>query len=232
MAKRKKLHIAMFPWLAFSHIIPFLELGKLIAQKGHCISFISTPRNIDRLPSIPPHLTPLITLVKLPLPRVENLPENAMATMDVPHHIVPYLKLAYDSLDEPLSHFLESSAPDWIIHDFAPHWLPPIATKLGISRVFFRIFKASTLCLFRPVNQGTHDPPMELQHLLVPPKWVSFPTKIVFRLFEAKKIFEVLFEENCSGVSDSFRLMTTVSGTKEISLQKKGSIAVFQKRGY
>nr|XP_023878236.1 putative UDP-rhamnose:rhamnosyltransferase 1 [Quercus suber]XP_023878244.1 putative UDP-rhamnose:rhamnosyltransferase 1 [Quercus suber] len=219
MAEPKKLHIAMFPWLAFGHIIPFLELSKLIAQKGHRISFISTPRNIDRLPSIPPHLTPLITLVKLPLPRVENLPENAEATMDVPHHIVPYLKLAHDGLEEPLSHFLESSAPDWIIHDFAPHWLPPIATKLGISRVFFSIFKASSLCLFRPANQGAHDPPMELQHLLVPPKWVSFPTKIVFRLFEAKKIFELLFEENSSGVSDSFRLMTTVSGTKALAVK-------------
>ena len=218
MAERKKLHIAMFPWLAFGHIIPFLELSKLIAQKGHRISFISTPRNIDRLPSIPPHLNPLITLVKLPLPRVENLPENAEATMDVPHHIIPYLKLAHDGLEEPLSHFLESSAPDWIIHDFAPHWLPPIATKLGISRVFFSIFKASTICLFGPTNQDAHDPPTELQHLLVPPKWVSFPTKIVFRLYEAKKIFES-FEENSSRVSDSFRLMTALSGTKALAVK-------------
>uniref|UniRef100_A0A2N9I3G4 UDP-glycosyltransferases domain-containing protein n=1 Tax=Fagus sylvatica TaxID=28930 RepID=A0A2N9I3G4_FAGSY len=53
MAEPKKLHIAMFPWLAFGHIIPFLELGKLIARKGHRVSFISTPRNIERLPKIP-----------------------------------------------------------------------------------------------------------------------------------------------------------------------------------
>ena len=104
----KKLHIAMFPWLAFGHIIPFLELSKLIAQKGHRISFISTPRNIERLPKIPPQVAPLITLVKLPLPHVENLPENAEATMDVPYHIIPYLKKAHDGLEQSLSHFLET----------------------------------------------------------------------------------------------------------------------------
>jgi hypothetical protein len=101
----QKLHIAMFPWLAFGHMIPSLELGKLIARKGHRVSFISTPRNIERLPKIPPDLLPLITFVKLPLPHVENLPENAEATMDVPHHIIPYLKIAHDGLQQPLSHF-------------------------------------------------------------------------------------------------------------------------------
>uniref|UniRef100_A0A2N9F8F4 UDP-glycosyltransferases domain-containing protein n=1 Tax=Fagus sylvatica TaxID=28930 RepID=A0A2N9F8F4_FAGSY len=137
MAEPKKLHIAMFPWLAFGHIIPFLELGKLIARKGHRVSFISTPRNIERLPKIPLDVAPLITLVKLPLPHVENLPENAEATIDVPYHKIPCLKKAHDGLQQPMSRFLETEAPDWVIHDFAPYWLPPITTKLGISTAYF-----------------------------------------------------------------------------------------------
>jgi hypothetical protein len=55
----KKLHIAMFnshgqplaTWShgqPFLHMIPYLELTKLIASKGHRITFVSTPRNIDR----------------------------------------------------------------------------------------------------------------------------------------------------------------------------------------
>ncbi|KAJ0660082.1 putative soyasaponin III rhamnosyltransferase [Helianthus annuus] len=47
----KQLHVAMLPWLAFGHIIPFLELSKFIAQKGHKVSFLSTTRNIQRLPT-------------------------------------------------------------------------------------------------------------------------------------------------------------------------------------
>ncbi|KAL4382481.1 hypothetical protein AHAS_Ahas04G0237800 [Arachis hypogaea] len=107
----KKLHIAMFPWLAFGHIIPFFELAKLIAQKGHKVSFISTPTNIKRLPKLPSNLQPLVELIELSLPHVENLPQNAEATMDIPQHIVPYLKKAFDGLQQSLAKFLESSTP-------------------------------------------------------------------------------------------------------------------------
>ncbi|KAI7995927.1 hypothetical protein LOK49_LG11G00135 [Camellia lanceoleosa] len=62
--------------------------------------------------------------------------------MDVPSDRIPYLKKAFDGLETGLAGFLQASAPDWIIYDFAPHWLPSIATKLGISRAFFLIINA------------------------------------------------------------------------------------------
>ncbi|XP_022773895.1 UDP-glycosyltransferase 91A1 [Durio zibethinus] len=127
MAEATKLHIAMFPWLAFGHMIPYLELAKLIAQKGHKISFISTPRNIDRLPKLPPDLASSIQFIKLPLPHVENLPEDAEATTDLPYNKVLYLKLALDGLQDSLANFLETSSPDWLLLDFAAYWLPPLA---------------------------------------------------------------------------------------------------------
>ncbi|CAK9172429.1 unnamed protein product [Ilex paraguariensis] len=84
MAEADKLHVVLFPWLAFRHIIPFLELSKPIAGKGHKVSFISTPRNIDRLPKFPPNSAPLLSLVKLPLPRVDNLPEHTRPPLTCP----------------------------------------------------------------------------------------------------------------------------------------------------
>ena len=110
--KKKKLHIAMFPWLAFGHMIPYLELAKLMAQKGHHISFISTPRNIDRLPKLTPSLAFHIDLMRLPLPHAENLPEDAEATIDVPNNKVPYLKKAYDALQDSMAWFLQDSYPN------------------------------------------------------------------------------------------------------------------------
>lgn len=129
---RRSMHIAVFPWLAFGHMIPYLNLSKYIAQRGHRVSFISTPRNIDRLPKLPQEFDSSISFVKISLPRVEHLPDNADATTDIRNEEMDYLKKAFDGLEPELTRFLEESDPDWIIYDFAPYWLPPIASRLGM----------------------------------------------------------------------------------------------------
>ncbi|ESW06308.1 hypothetical protein PHAVU_010G036800 [Phaseolus vulgaris] len=192
--QQEKLHIVVFPWLAFGHMLPFLELAKLIAQKGHKISFISTPRNIHRLPKVPENLQPLVDLIELPLPRVDKLPENAEATVDIPHHIIPYLKLAFDGLEQPLTKFLERSKPHWIIYDFAPYWLPPISSKLGISCVSFCIFSASGMYSFS-----------------------DFFTRKESESPRSKGIPEEHNENDESGVSDMFRVLRTSNGAQVIA---------------
>ncbi|WVZ17412.1 hypothetical protein V8G54_010394, partial [Vigna mungo] len=186
----------VFPWLAFGHIGPFFELAKLIAQKGHKIYFISTPRNIHRLPKVPENLQPLVDLIELPLPRVDKLPENAEATMDIPHHLIPYLKLAFDGLQQPFAKFLERCKPDWIIYDFAPYWLPPISSKLGISCISFSIFSASGMTYFlesiRRTTSGSES------------SW-------------GKDIPEEHNESNESGVSDVFRVLKTYDAAQVIA---------------
>ncbi|XP_047172381.1 putative UDP-rhamnose:rhamnosyltransferase 1 [Vigna umbellata] len=194
--QREKLHIVVFPWLAFGHIGPFFELAKLIAQKGHKISFISTPRNIHRLPKVPENLQPLVDLIELPLPRVDKLPENAEATMDIPHHLIPYLKLAFDGLEQPLAKFLERCKPDWIIYDFAPYWLPPTTSKLGIPCISFSVFSASGMTTFfesiRRTTSGSES------------SW-------------SKDIPEEHNESNESGVSDVFRVLTISDAAQVIA---------------
>ncbi|KAJ7943745.1 UDP-glycosyltransferase [Quillaja saponaria] len=201
-----KLHVVMFPWLAFGHMIPYLELAKLIARKGHLISFVSTPRNIDRLPKLPPNLEPLITFVKLPLPHVQNLPQNAEATTDVPYDVVPFLKLAYDGLQEPLIRFLESSDPDWILYDFAPYWLPPIASKLGIKTAFYSIFTASCLGFLGPpsVMMGDDEVRKTPESFTVSAPWVPFPTTVAFRYFEFMRVADFISHDS-TDVTDMYR---------------------------
>ncbi|KAM5577012.1 putative UDP-rhamnose:rhamnosyltransferase 1 [Rosa sericea] len=214
-AKPEKLHIALFPWLAFGHIIPFLEVAKHIARRGHKVSFISTPRNIQRLPKIPQNLTPLITLVQIPLPRVENLPENAEATMDVPNDVIPYLKIAHDGLEQGISEFLKTHAPDWIIYDFAPYWLPQIAINLGIKQAYFSIFNASALCFMgstSPEVVSRYAQRTRPEHFTVPPEWIPFPSKVFFRPFEAKRLIDGSMILNASGVTDWSRVESTIQG--------------------
>nr|XP_034906444.1 UDP-glycosyltransferase 91C1-like [Populus alba] len=56
------LHVVMVPWSAFSHIMPFFQLSIALAKARTKISFISTPKSIQRLPKILPNLIPLIDL--------------------------------------------------------------------------------------------------------------------------------------------------------------------------
>ncbi|KAI5669743.1 hypothetical protein M9H77_19596 [Catharanthus roseus] len=209
----KKLHIAMFPWLAFGHIIPFIEYSKFLAQKGHKITFISTPKNIDRLPKIPPNLASSITLLKLSLPQVDGLPPNAEATMDVHTDDIPFLKKACDGLEPELTRFLENSVPDLIISDFTSYWLPEITSRLGISLGFFCIFNAWFLCFFGTTDMmvnGT-DPRKKPEDFTVPAKWVPFENTVAYRPFEANWMMES-GKKNVSGVSDIFRAGKLISG--------------------
>ncbi|XP_060183607.1 UDP-glycosyltransferase 91A1-like [Lycium barbarum] len=208
----KKLHIAVFPWLAFGHMIPYLELSKLIAQKGHKISFISTPRNIDRLPKLPPNLVPFLHFIKLPMPHVENLPENAEATIDVPYEQVKYLKIAQDGLELSMSKFLEDSTPDFILFDFTSYWIPSVAKKFNIPTAYFSIFIAAFLGFAGPVPGLNNDYEIRKtpEEYTVSPKWVPFETSVAWKLFEVSRIFDASMNGDEENVSDIFRLYKTL----------------------
>ncbi|CAL5323731.1 unnamed protein product [Camellia sinensis] len=222
MSKDQKLHIVMFPWLAFGHMIPFLELSKLIAQKRHTVSFISTPKNIDRLPKLPPNLAPLINLVKVQLPKVDKLPENAESTIDLPYDKVKYLKKAYDQLQQPITQLLQDMAPEWVIYDFAPYWLGPIASKLGISRAYFSIFIAASLCFLGPAPalMGlTPDHRTKPEDFTVPPKWVPFESTVAFRLFEINRVFDDVTTGDDENIPATYRVGATIEGCNVLAVR-------------
>lgn len=209
----RKLHIVMFPWLAFGHIIPFFNLSKFLAQKGHRISFVSTPRNIARLPKLPHDLLPSITFVEIPLPKHESLPDNAEATMDVRTDDIAHLKTAYDAMEAALTRFLESSAADAVVYDFSAHWVPPVATRLGMSRFFFCIFNAWFLAFFgrtEALINGLEDRTRP-EDFLAPPEWVAFDTAVAYKLYEANWILGAA-GNNASGVSDTYRAGKAIAG--------------------
>ncbi|KAJ0464339.1 putative soyasaponin III rhamnosyltransferase [Helianthus annuus] len=209
----KQLHVAMLPWLAFGHIIPFLELSKFIAQKGHKVSFLSTTRNIQRLPTLPSHLSPLISLVKLTLPHVQELPQNAEATMDLrTGDTHDHLKRAFDGLQPEVTRFLEEESPDWIIYDFAPYWLPSVAAGLGISRAFFSIFNAWFIAFLGASPEGLINSSDTAEDFLTLRKWIPFPSKLCLRKHEAIS-FVGHFSGNGSGVSDAYRVGMVLKGS-------------------
>ncbi|KAM1625238.1 hypothetical protein ACFXTN_012388 [Malus domestica] len=61
-----------------------------------------------------------------PLSDPDLLPEGAEATVDLPFENTANLKIAYDLLQKPIKQFIADRLPDWIITDFAAHWVVEI----------------------------------------------------------------------------------------------------------
>ncbi|KAL9165173.1 hypothetical protein ABFS82_06G153800 [Erythranthe guttata] len=217
----KFLHIVMFPWLAIGHIRPFFRLSECLARKGHRISFISTPRNLQRIVKVPRELSHLINLIAFPLPEVENLPPNAESSMDVPHVKQQLLKVALDLLQPCVRSFLERARPkpDWIVYDYASHWLPPLAEEFGISRGYFSLFTAAFMSFLGPTDAlifGEKYGRLTAEDYTVVPEWVPFPSDVAFRLHEMTKNMEKDAEGNeyDSGTSDSIRFGLSINGSE------------------
>ncbi|KAJ0112695.1 hypothetical protein Patl1_01537 [Pistacia atlantica] len=65
------LHAAMFPYFAFGHISPFVQLSNKLSLHGVKVSFFSSPGNISRIKSTP-KLSPNAQIIPLTIPHIEG----------------------------------------------------------------------------------------------------------------------------------------------------------------
>ncbi|CAL4979771.1 unnamed protein product [Urochloa decumbens] len=127
-------------------MLPYLELAERLASRGHRVSYVSTPRNLARLPPLRRHGAAggdhgggAVDLVPLKLPRVDGLPEGAESTNDVPGDKLEPLWKAFDTLAAPFADYLAAacaaggnSKPDWVLTDTFHHWAPLVAGEHGV----------------------------------------------------------------------------------------------------
>uniref|UniRef100_A0A453M5B4 Glycosyltransferase N-terminal domain-containing protein n=1 Tax=Aegilops tauschii subsp. strangulata TaxID=200361 RepID=A0A453M5B4_AEGTS len=205
------LEVVVFPWLAFGHMLSFLELSKRLAARGHAVTFVSTPQNLARLPPVPPHLSPRLRFVPLPLPRVDGLPDGAESTADVPPEKIELVKKAMDGLAAPLAAFLADAVaagrrPDWIVHDFCHHWVPPIAGEHGVPCAAFMTVYAAFVVFLGPRWANVEHPRAATEDFAVAPRWIPVPSTIACRRRSEAESIAALFRANASGVSDMDRV--------------------------
>ncbi|CAL5089213.1 unnamed protein product [Urochloa decumbens] len=221
MASSSPLHVVVFPWLAFGHMIPFLELSKQLARRGHAVTFVSTPRNAARLGAVPPELSARLRVVTMDLPEVDGLPAGAESTADVPPEKQELLKKAFDGLAAPFAHLvaeggcagdvgrgeaaaagLFSRKPDWIVLDFAQNWVLPIAEEHQIACAMLLIFPVAVFVFLGPEHENKAHPRVTAEDFMSPPPWIPFPSALSYRRRHEAEWIAAAFRPNASGVSD------------------------------
>ncbi|XP_047312322.1 UDP-glycosyltransferase 91A1-like [Impatiens glandulifera] len=220
------VHVVMVPFVAFGHMIPFLELGISLAKSGSIkISFISTPKNIDKLrPRVPPALDHLINLVALPWPSVDlPLPAGIESTADIPLEKSQFLKIAYDLLKQPFKNFVTQNSPDWILVDGLAHWASEVAVECNIPSILLSIFCVATSVFFGPPEYLHGDGQKLLrsspESLTSLPPWIDFPSTLAYPSCHSAGIFFGFFGDNASGIPDAHRVAKVTTTCKAIAVR-------------
>ncbi|KAK9910334.1 hypothetical protein M0R45_034300 [Rubus argutus] len=112
---------------------------------------------------------------------------------------------------------------DWIVPDFSAHWAVDIAKEYGVSLVYFSAFSAASSAFFGPMenltganrNYALPSP----QSLTTPPEWISFPSMVAFKEYEAIYVPRGFFGANSTGISGASRLAKIISASKALAIR-------------
>ncbi|KAI9198654.1 hypothetical protein LWI28_019768 [Acer negundo] len=177
----EELHVVMFPYFAFGHISPFVQLSNRLCVHGVKVSFLSAPANISRIKSTL-KLTPQAQIIPLHIPQIEGLPPGLDSTSDMTPAMAELLKQAIDLMQPQITTLLSQLKPHFVFFDFAQHWLPKLASQLGIKTLRFSVFATiSDAYLMVPPRQDSNT----IDDLMRPPN--GFPSRnIALKEFEAR----------------------------------------------
>ncbi|KAK9058812.1 hypothetical protein SSX86_023655 [Deinandra increscens subsp. villosa] len=138
------LHFVLFPLMTPGHMIPMVDIARLLAERGSTVTIVTTPVNANRFKpvitrAINDNLKIQVLELQLPLAEV-GLPEGC-ENFDMIQSAQLHIKMFSVAmmLEEPAENMLRglTPAPSCIISDNLLPWTGDIARKLGIPRMVF-----------------------------------------------------------------------------------------------
>ncbi|OMO88711.1 UDP-glucuronosyl/UDP-glucosyltransferase [Corchorus olitorius] len=207
-SKQKKISVLMFPWLAYGHISPFLELAKKLSKRNFHIFFCSTPINLNSKSKLSPKYSQSIQFVEFHLPSSPDLPPHYHTTNGLPPHLMNTLKKTLDMSSLHFSKILETLNPDLLVYDFIQPWAPLLALSNKIPAVHL-------LCTSAAMSS------FSVHAFKKPCEDFPFPNICVHGNFMNAKFNNMM--ENCSGddgISDQDRVLQSFERSTKIILVK------------
>ncbi|KAL0725691.1 hypothetical protein Bca4012_040290 [Brassica carinata] len=162
--------------MAQGHLIPMVDISKILARQGIIVTIISTPQNASRFEKTLDRARSEsgleINVVKFPFAYKEfGLPKNC-ETLDIlpSRDLLRKFYDAVDKLQEPLERFLEKqeSPPSCIISDKCFSWTSTTAKRFKIPRIVFH-----GMCCFSLLS--SHNVHLHSPHLSVTSDLEPFP---------------------------------------------------------
>ncbi|KAM7465577.1 hypothetical protein LguiB_013139 [Lonicera macranthoides] len=138
------LHFVLVPLLAQGHMLPMIDMARLLAQHGVIVSLVTTPHNASRFSTIidRERETGLrIEPITIPFPWQEvGLPPDCENLDSVPSRdLLRNFYSALNRLQKPLEQHLQEKKPppSCIISDKCLFWTSQTARKFSVPRLVF-----------------------------------------------------------------------------------------------
>ncbi|KAK7396613.1 hypothetical protein VNO78_17740 [Psophocarpus tetragonolobus] len=171
----KQPHFVLVPLLAQGHMIPMIDMARIMGERGVIITLVTTPNNASRFEhtiiraaksGLP------IQLLQIPFPSQKvGLPLGCENLDTLPsRNLLRNFYVALDMMQEPLEQYLKNhpSPPSCIISDKCLSWTSVIAKKFNIPRLVFH--GMSCFSLLSSYNIKLHN-----SHLSCSSDSVPFP---------------------------------------------------------
>lgn len=143
---RQQLHFLFLPYLAHGHMIPMLDVARVLCSQGGASgTFVTTPRNAHLLrPTIEHYNAALglsIDLLLVPFRGPEfGLPEGVESHATLPpglEHMFSFARAVVE-LQGPVGDALRDCSPDCFVADVYFAWATRLAAEHGIPRLVFQ----------------------------------------------------------------------------------------------
>lgn len=140
----KNLHFVLVPLFAQGHMIPMIDMARILAEKNVMVTLVTTPQNTSRFHNTIQRATKLglqLHLLEIPFPCQQvQLPLDCENLDALPsRNLLRNFYNALHMLQEPLENYLKNHTfpPSCIISDKCISWTILTAQKFNIPRLVF-----------------------------------------------------------------------------------------------
>ncbi|KAH9666578.1 UDP-glycosyltransferase 73C3 [Citrus sinensis] len=172
-----QLHFILFPFLAQGHMIPMIDIARLLAQHGALVTIVTTPMNAARFQNVIERGIQSglrIQVIEFYFPCQEvGLPEGCESWDKLPSMaLLPKFFAAIEMLRLPLETLFKEiqPKPGCLISDVCLPWTVSSACKFNVPRIVFHGFSCfCLLCLHSlSVSKAHESVSSDSEYFLVP----------------------------------------------------------------